>query len=96
MNGTSWAQVAEALNDLDFPADKDQIVTHSEQYGDWNVVRLLKALPVATYRNIAELRSSVRLEPGADEGQTPSLKAEQSRSQHSHRIAEHLREVDQS
>lgn len=95
MNGTSWAHVQEALSDLDFPASKDEIVTYAEQYGDWEAVRLVKALPIATYRNMSEIRSSVRLDPAEDEGQTPSLKAEHARSQHSHKIAEYLREVDQ-
>lgn len=95
MNGTSWAHLQEALSDLDFPASKEELVTYAEQYGDWQVVRLLRALPVGTYRNMSELRSSVRL-PAEDEGLTPSLKAEHARSHHSHRIAEYLREVDQS
>jgi hypothetical protein len=88
--------VHEALSDLDFPASKDEIVSHAEQYGDWQAVRLLKALPVADYRNMSELRSSVRLDPAEDEGQTPAVKAEHARSRHSHKIAEYLREVDQS
>jgi hypothetical protein len=88
--------VQEALNDLDFPASKNEIVNHAEQYGDWEAVRLLKALPIATYRNMTELRASVRLDPAEDEGQTAALKAEHARSHHSHRIAEYLREVDQS
>jgi Protein of unknown function (DUF2795) len=96
MNGTSWAQVEEAINDLDFPVTKDEIVTYAEQYGDWDVVRLFRALPIATYRNKAEVRASVRLDPAEGEGQTPSLKAEHARSHHSNKIAEHLREVDQS
>ena len=82
------------MSDLNFPADKDQIVTHAEQYGDWQAVRLVKALPIATYRNMSELRASVRLDPAEDEGQTASLKAEHARSHHSHKIAEYLREVD--
>jgi len=96
MNGASWAQVEEAISDLDFPVTKDEIVTYAEQYGDWNVVRLFKALPIATYRSVAELRASVRLDPAEDEGLTPSIKAEHARSHHSNKIAEYLREVGQS
>src|SRR4030095_11713196 len=96
MNGTSWAHVQEALSDLDFPASKDDIVTYAEQYGDWEAVRLVKALPIATYRNMNELRASVRFDPAEDEGQNASLKAEHARSHHSNRIAEYLREVDQA
>ena len=95
MNGASWAQVQEALSDLDFPASKDEIVTYAEQYGDWEAVRVVKALPIATYRNMNDLRASVRLDPAEDEGLTPSLKAEHARAHHSNKIAEYLREVDQ-
>lgn len=95
MNGTSWAHLQQALNDLDFPATKDEIVTHARQRGDREAVDLLRTLPVATYLNIAELRASVRLDAAADDGQTAALKAEQARSHHSHHIAEHMREVDQ-
>lgn len=86
----------EALNDLDFPASKEEIVTHAEQYGDWEAVRMLRAMPLATYHNISEIRSSVPLDPTDDEGRTAAVKAKQARSPHSRRVAEHLREVDES
>ncbi len=59
-----WDRVQEALNDLDFPAAKDDIVAHAqERGGDGDVLKMLRAIPVDTYRNISELRSSVRLDP---------------------------------
>jgi len=96
MNGTSWAHVQEALSDLDFPAGRDQIVSHARRRGDEKAAGLLKTLPRENYQNISEVRSSVRLDPATDEGQTPARKAEQARSGHSRRIAEHLREVDET
>jgi hypothetical protein len=64
---TQWAHVQEALSDLDFPATKEEIVRHAEGYGDGTAVRLLRAMPLATYRNISEIRSSVRLDPAEDD-----------------------------
>lgn len=92
MNRTSWADVQEVLSDLDFPATKEEIVQHAKRAHHERASKLLRALPLATYQNISEIRSSVPLDPAADEGQTASRKAEQARSEHSHRIAEHLRD----
>ncbi|WP_374272928.1 DUF2795 domain-containing protein [Actinoplanes sp. M2I2] len=66
MSANTFAEVQELLNDLDFPADKDAIVEHAERRGgdgDSAAVRALRAMPVATYRNISEIRSSVDLGP---------------------------------
>jgi hypothetical protein len=39
-------------------------VAHAqERGGDGDVLKMLRAIPVDTYRNISELRSSVRLDP---------------------------------
>lgn len=94
MNGTSWAHVQEALGDFDFPATKEEIVAHAEESGDEEAVRLLRAMPPATYADISEIRSSVPLEPAADDLQSPARKAQQARSGPDGRVAEHLRDVD--
>lgn len=87
-----WKQTQEALSDLDFPATKEEVVAHAvSRGGPDGVVRMLRALPLATYQNIGDLRSSVRLDPAADDGQTATEKATQARTPHTHRIAEHLR-----
>lgn len=92
MEQSGWRSVAEALNDLDFPATRQEIVDHAlDKRADHQALRLLRGLPVETYRNISEVRSSVPLDPGADDGRTPAERADQARSGHSHRIAEHLR-----
>lgn len=95
MDTTAWTEMRQALADMDFPAGKEQLVAGAERRGAGpRVLRLLRALPLGTYRNIAEIRSSVPLDPAADEGQTAQLKARQARSPHDKRIAEHLRRVD--
>lgn len=88
-----WTHVQEALRDLDFPATKEEIVRHAEGYGDRTTVRMARALPLATYRNMGEIRSSVPLDPAQDEGLTPADEVRRARSPHDHRIAQHLRDV---
>ena len=66
MTADTFAEVQTLLEDLDFPADKDDIVRHAEQRGadhDSAAVRALRAMPQASYRNISEIRSSVDLGP---------------------------------
>ncbi|GIF12913.1 uncharacterized protein DUF2795 [Actinoplanes teichomyceticus] len=66
MSTNTFAEVQTLLEDLDFPADKDAIVRHATERGaseDSAAVRALRAMPLATYRNISEIRSSVDLDP---------------------------------
>ncbi|GIF41750.1 DUF2795 domain-containing protein [Actinoplanes xinjiangensis] len=66
MRTDTFAEVQELLEDLDFPADKDDIVRHATGRGapaDSPAVRALRGMPLATYRNISEIRSSVDLRP---------------------------------
>ena len=65
--------------------------THAGRGADQETVRLLRALPVGSYRNIAEIRSSVYLDPGAEEGRSAAQRATQARSPHV-RVAEYLRD----
>lgn len=96
MHPDVWNEAAKALNDMDFPAGKDDIVAHATRHTDRaEVVRLLRELPLGTYDNLVQVRRSVRVDPAADEGQTTSQKVDQVRSHHSRRIAEHLRDRDQ-
>jgi len=66
MPADTFAEVQALLEDLDFPADKDAIVAHATGRGagpDSAAVRALRAMPLATYRNMSEIRSSVDLRP---------------------------------
>jgi hypothetical protein len=66
MSTDTFAEVQTLLQDLDFPADKDTIVRHATGRGaphDSAAIRALRAMPLATYRNISEIRSSVDLGP---------------------------------
>jgi hypothetical protein len=61
------AQVFEALDDLDYPAAKQDVVRHAEQRGaSDDVLRALRALPLGDYASRAELARSVdTVESGA-------------------------------
>ncbi|NHC46788.1 DUF2795 domain-containing protein [Motilibacter aurantiacus] len=48
-----------ALNDVDFPAGKDDIVRHAEQAGaTQEVLASLRTLPLADYRSLDEVLRS--------------------------------------
>jgi hypothetical protein len=88
-----WDQAAQRLNDMDFPASKEELVSHVAGSGPRDdVTRLLQELPLGTYDNVDQVRRSVRISASASEGQTESEKAAKVRSPHSHRIAEHMRD----
>jgi hypothetical protein len=94
MDKTGWNDVQEALSDLDFPAPKDRVVAHAEgRDAPADAMRLLRGLPQSTYRNLSEIRSSVPIDPAADDGQTTDEKVRRARSPHTRRIAEHLRDL---
>jgi hypothetical protein len=88
-----WDEAKQALDDMDFPASKEEVVAHAAGHGGRDdVIRLLRAMPLGTYDNIEQVRRSIRLNASAAEGQTQSEKAAKVRSPHSHRIAEHMRD----
>ena len=65
MTTNTFTEVQNLLQDLDFPADKEAIVRHAEARAGHDVpaVKALRAMPLATYNNISEIRSSVDLPP---------------------------------
>lgn len=53
-------EVFEPLNDLDYPASKEDAVRHAEQRGASEpVLRALRALPLGDYASRAELTRSL-------------------------------------
>lgn len=94
MESPGWTSVAEALNDLDFPATRQQIVDHALDKRANDALRLLRGLPVETYRNIAEVRRSVPPDPAADGGRSAADQAARAGSPHPERSTEHRRRSD--
>jgi hypothetical protein len=56
MAGVTLEDVFEPLNDLDYPADKEDVVRHAESRGaPEGVLRALRALPLGDYASREEL-----------------------------------------
>lgn len=93
-----WADVAEALNNLDFPANKDDIMEHVRQGGAPEPVqRLLRGLPWETYANMSEIRRAAPPDPAVDEGLSNPARAAKTRGRHhphGRRVAEYIRDTD--
>jgi hypothetical protein len=89
--------VRAVLDDLDYPASKDEIVAHAERRGATGVVlRAVRALPIADYQNEAEVLRSIPVDADELEGRTVADKARE-RRQHAHPgLGEHMREVERS
>ena len=88
----SAEQVVEHLNDVDFPAHRDDLVRAAEQAGAPGDV--ISALRDAAGGVRQHGRSDeVRPHP-AEPDQDPSVKAAQARDKKPHRIAEPLRDVE--
>lgn len=59
-------QVRAALNDVDYPVSKDDLVAHVERAGaPEDVVRSVRALPLAIYDNDSQVLRSLPLEGGS-------------------------------
>ena len=52
-------RVREALNSVDFPATKDDLVAAAEGSGDEDAARAVRGLPLATYDNYDEVLRSI-------------------------------------
>ena len=66
MTGVTLEDVFAPLNDLDYPAAKEDIVRHAESRGaSEDVLRALRALPLGDYASRSELaRSAETMESG--------------------------------
>lgn len=81
--GDAKKQVEDALDGLDFPAGKDRIVEYAEGRGGDTAIRLVRAIPVAEYRNRGEVTAAVPADPAAHTDQTDAEKARE-RRHHTH------------
>jgi hypothetical protein len=90
----STDEIKAVLNDLDFPASKEDIVEHARHRAgaDSAAERALKALPVADYASLREVLRSVPTAPAPE--RTESERQSQHR-QHRHTgLAEHMRDAE--
>jgi hypothetical protein len=67
MDSNGWADVAAALADVDFPANKQDLVNHARvRQVDDRTLNLVRSLPVAVYRNLVDVRDALRRTPEDD------------------------------
>jgi hypothetical protein len=87
---TTEDRLRAVLNDVDYPADKDQLLEHAQRNAaDDETVRALRSIPPVTYGNFQEVLQSVPLDPGRDESQ----RAAQRRTHTHPRLAEQAKDV---
>ncbi|MFI0352254.1 DUF2795 domain-containing protein [Actinomadura sp. 9N407] len=88
-------QIADLLNDIDFPASKQQIVEHAHQAGPGTEAeRALAALPLGDYDNLQEVLRSVPTDP--DPGRSASERDYQRTHHRKSGLAEHMRDTERT
>jgi hypothetical protein len=86
--------VLRRLKDVDYPADKDTLVSAAERSGaSQDELRAIRAIPPVDYRNRDEVARSLRLDPAP--GRSPGHAAEQARDDTKPGVAEPLRDLQQ-
>ncbi len=93
MSEATTEEVLSILNDIDYPASKDEIVGHVEMKGDENVLQAVRALPLATYSNDGEVIQSLDLR---DDTRSARENAAASRENSTSRIPKETRDVEPS
>ncbi|WP_131590570.1 DUF2795 domain-containing protein [Mycolicibacterium setense] len=69
------SRLRDCLYDVDFPADKDQIVNVAMKNACEDAARALRAMPPETYANMAEVLASVSLSDGnIDDGDKAAVR----------------------
>ncbi|GGP65568.1 DUF2795 domain-containing protein [Saccharothrix coeruleofusca] len=59
---TTRERLRASLNEVDFPAGKDELVRAAQERGDEDTARALRAIPPVDYANLAEVEASVRFD----------------------------------
>ncbi|HEV7876108.1 MAG TPA: DUF2795 domain-containing protein [Nocardioides sp.] len=91
----SAEEVVAYLDDVDFPAHRDDLVRAAEQAGaPQDVIKALRGMPPEEYGSKAEVMRSAHTP--AEPEQDPSVKAAQARDKRHQRIAEPLRDVPEA
>lgn len=97
MSSTSVRDVLNALQDVDFPAGKEELVQAAENAGaPEEVVKALRAIPPDEYGNRDEVARPVRVGPASDLDLSAAQRAEQARHGGRPGQSQHLRDVPQA
>jgi hypothetical protein len=94
MRVQSTDEIRSVLNDLDFPASKEQVVEHGRRASipGGGTERALAALPPGEYSSLGEVLRSVPVDPAP--GRTESERVSQHRQHSKSLLAEHARDRD--
>jgi uncharacterized protein DUF2795 len=94
MRVQSTDEIRSVLNDLDFPASKEQVVEHARRASTSgsDAERALAALPVGEYANVGEVLRSVPVDPAPE--RTESERMEQHLQHRKPLLAEHMRDSE--
>jgi hypothetical protein len=94
MRVQSTDEIRSVLNDLDFPASKEQVVEHARHVSTLgnHARRALAALPLGEYANLGEVLRSVPVDPAPE--RTDSERTAQRRQHRKPLLAEHTRDRD--
>jgi hypothetical protein len=91
---TNARDVMAALDAVDFPAGKDQLIDAARQAGaSEEVITALRGIPPDQYDNREQVGRSVRVDPASDVGLSPAQRAEQARKGGRPGQSQHLRDV---
>ncbi|MFI6851580.1 DUF2795 domain-containing protein [Streptomyces sp. NPDC050416] len=83
-----------ALRNVDFPADKNELLEAARSAGaSGEVLSALRGIPPETYNNREDIARSVRTDPDTDLGHSPAQRGEQARQGGKPGMSQHLREV---
>jgi hypothetical protein len=94
MAHTSVPEVLSTLKDIDFPADKERLVTAAREAGASDeVIKALRGIPPEQYSNREEVARSVRVDADSDLGHNAAQRAEQAREGGKPGLSQHLRDV---
>jgi hypothetical protein len=85
-------EIRSVLNDLDFPASKEQVVEHARQRvaPGGSAERALAALPLGEYANMGEVLRSVPADPAP--GRTEAERVISHRQHRKPHLGEHMRD----
>ena len=91
---TTVQEVLHALDQVDFPAGKDDLLAAAQDAGaSPEVLKALRGVPPDEYANRDEVARSVRLDPDYDVETSASQKAQQQRQGGRQGQSQHLRET---
>ncbi|WP_031505774.1 DUF2795 domain-containing protein [Streptomyces megasporus] len=94
MAHTDVREILGSLKDVDFPADKDELLRAARAKGASDeAMRALRGIPPERYDNREEVARSVRVDPDSDLDHSASQRAEQARKGGKPGLSQHLRDA---